>query len=224
MKISGTADLAAPPETVFAALNDPAVLAATIPGVQSLEQVSDDTYRMTVVAGVASIKGSYEGQVGLADQQPPHSFTLRASGSGAPGTVDATVAVRLSEERSGTRLEYDADAAVGGMIGGVGQRMLSGVAKKMAGQFFTAVGGVIANGVPEPAQGEPVEAAPGADAAPSSVPEPAVAGGQERPRSAAVDDLRVPFWVVLAGVGTGAFCTLAGVAFGALLSRRRQGS
>ncbi|MHA7263941.1 hypothetical protein ACX80W_12145 [Arthrobacter sp. TMN-37] len=33
---------------------------------------------------------------------------------------------------------------------------------------------------------------------------------------------RVPFWIVLAGVGAGAFWALVGVAVGALVSRRRR--
>src|SRR5882672_2614211 len=99
MRIEGTATLHAPAARVWAALTDPAVLARTIPGCQRLETIDDDAtstrYRLTVTAGVASIKGSYLGEVELADPVPPTGFTLRASGSGAPGTVRADVAVRL---------------------------------------------------------------------------------------------------------------------------------
>jgi carbon monoxide dehydrogenase subunit G len=140
MKVSGTALLHADPDRVYAAFHDPSVLAVTIPGCQSLEALGDDRYRLSIVAGVASIKGTYDGEVALSEQDPPSSFTLRAKGSGAPGTVDATVHVTLAAQDDGTtRLEYDADAIVGGMVGGVGQRMLAGVSRKMAGQFFGAV-------------------------------------------------------------------------------------
>ena len=144
MKIAGTAVLHAPADRVWAALNDPAVLARTIPGCSSLEPDGADRYRMTVIAGVASIKGVYAGEVALHDQQPPGSFRLRASGAGAPGTVRADVLVQLADGGDGTTaLSYDADAVVGGMVGGVGQRMLVGVAKKTAGEFFRAVDGVL---------------------------------------------------------------------------------
>lgn len=212
MRISGTADLLAPPARVFEALNDPAVLAATIPGCESLQQVSDDTYAMTVTAGVASIKGTYEGRVVLADQQPPTSFTLRASGSGAPGSVDATVGVRLAAHDGGTRVEYDADAVVGGMVGGVGQRMLSGVSKRMAGQFFGAVDRVIAEGVPVQ---QPVTAEPVGESA-VAAPAPAVA----RAMSPAADT--VPAWLVPAAIGATAAWVLAGVALGWALGRRSR--
>lgn len=211
MKISGTADLAAPPEQVFAALNDPAVLAATIPGCHALEQVSPDVYAMTVTAGVASIKGTYEGRVTLADQRPPHSFTLRASGSGAPGNVDATVGVKLAEQGSGTHLEYDADAVVGGMVGGVGQRMLSGVSRRMAAQFFGAVDTVIAEGVPVSPATAPIAAA---DVV--SVADPAPVATVASSSGADV----APAWLVPAAVTTGAIWALVGVGLGWVLGRR----
>jgi carbon monoxide dehydrogenase subunit G len=143
MKVTGTALFDAPREQVWEALNDPAVLVRTIPGCQRLEAVGPDAYTMTITAGVASIKGLYSGEVRLTEQAPLDTFVLEASGSGTPGTVSASVLVRLSDEDGTdgprTALTYDADAAVGGMIAGVGQRMLAGVAKKTAGEFFSAV-------------------------------------------------------------------------------------
>ena len=156
MKVSGTATLNATAEQVFAALNDPAVLVRTIPGCEQLESLGDDRYRMTITAGVASIKGTYLGDVALADLLPPSAFTLRANGSGTPGTVSADVRVTLDDNGDGTTLlHYAADAVVGGPVGGVGQRVLTGVAKRTAGEFFDAVNAVLV-GPPELAQGAPV--------------------------------------------------------------------
>jgi len=140
MKISGTHTLNAPIDQVWAAFLDPAVLARTLPGCESLTETGPDAYAMRVTAGVAAVKGTYEGTVAISDKVEPSSFTMRAQGAGGPGTVAADVAVRLAPSASGgTELTYDADAIVGGMIGGVGQRMLTGVTKKMAGEFFKAV-------------------------------------------------------------------------------------
>ncbi|MEI7549395.1 MAG: carbon monoxide dehydrogenase subunit G [Actinomycetes bacterium] len=139
MKIIGSYSLDHSPAAVFAALNDPAVLLQTIPGCQALEQTGSTSYAMTITAGVASIKGTYNGLVELADQNAPHAFTLKASGSGGPGTVQADVRVNLAESAEGCALTYEADAVVGGVIGGVGQRVLSGVSKKTANEFFAAV-------------------------------------------------------------------------------------
>ncbi|HEX6469273.1 MAG TPA: carbon monoxide dehydrogenase subunit G, partial [Streptosporangiaceae bacterium] len=118
MKINGTATVAAPAARVWDALRDPAVLVRTIPGCQRLETVDADTYDMTITAGVASIRGTYVGRVALGEPDPPRSFVLRARGQGAPGTVDATVVIRLAEDGAATTVSYDADTVVGGMIGG----------------------------------------------------------------------------------------------------------
>jgi uncharacterized protein len=163
MKITGSATLAADPQRVWDAFHDPAVLARCLPGCERLTEVGPDHYAMTVTAGVAAIKGTYDGEVSLRDPQHPGSFTMKASGAGAPGTVDADVVVRLTPSTSGgTDLTYDADASVGGVIGGVGQRMLAGVTKKMAGQFFSAVDADISGVRPvtpsAPAAGAPTEA------------------------------------------------------------------
>lgn len=210
MRIAGEHVVAAPREQVWAALQDPEVLVRTIPGCVQLEAVGGDAYAMTVEAGVASIKGLYTGSVGLADQVPGESYTLRASGQGAPGTVDATARITLEEEGDGTtRVAYDCDALVGGTIGGVGQRVLSGVAKRTAGEFFSAVeahllGAVVAvEAAPTGTRGVEAEAAPGAPATGQVFRAPA------RPAPTAPN----PLWLLAAALA-GAAIALAGVALG----------
>ena len=137
MRISGEASIKAPVEKVWDALLDPAVLVRTIPGCERLEETGDHTYAMTVTAGVAAIKGTYAGTCELRDLHPHESLVMKAQGSGAPGTIAADVRVRFDDigDRT-TTVAYDADTIVGGMIGGVGQRMLGSVSKRMAGEFF----------------------------------------------------------------------------------------
>jgi carbon monoxide dehydrogenase subunit G len=201
MKVSGSAVLHAPRAQVWTALQDPAVLVRTIPGCQRLEQVGADSYRATVEAGVASIKGIYSGDVRLTDQAEPDSFVLHASGAGAPGTVTADVRVNLAETDGGaTRLDYDADAVIGGVIGGVGQRMLASVAKKTAGEFFAAVDNVL-TGAEEAVA--PAGVAPGVYTAP--------------PRQAQPASVRVVF----SAGAVGALIALGGVVVGWLISRPR---
>ncbi|MHB1738510.1 MAG: SRPBCC family protein [Actinomycetes bacterium] len=217
MKVNGEAVLHARAEEVWAALVDPAVLVATIPGCESLELIGGDRYRMSVTAGVASIKGTYAGEVELADQRPPRSFLLRASGSGSPGTVRADVLVGLEPQETGsTRLTYEADAVVGGMVGGVGQRMLASVAKRTAGEFFAAVDAVLRNGgVPAAA---PAQAGPALEpGAGGSTP---VSGEvYRRPVAAAVPAGSRDPRALLLGVVVGALVALAGVVVGRLTVR-----
>jgi uncharacterized protein len=189
MKVTGQATLHAPAQRVWEALNDPDVLVRTIPGCQELRESGPDEYRMTVRAGVASIKGTYQGTVRLTDQVPPASFVLRASGSGGPGTVDAAVKVSLIGDGDTTRLDYDADATVGGTVAGVGQRVLAGVAKKTAKEFFDAVdaeltgaaapapAAVAATGAEGTAEAGRVFSAPPAGEVASTAAAPVLAGG-----------------------------------------------
>ncbi|MFF4199022.1 carbon monoxide dehydrogenase subunit G [Nonomuraea sp. NPDC001831] len=213
MKVAGSAVIGVQRDRVWAALQDPAVLVRTIPGCERLEETGPDTYRMTVNAGVASIKGVYQGEVALAEPRAPESFTLRARGQGAPGTVEATVLVRLSEIDGGTRVDYDADAVIGGMIGGVGQRMLGSVAKRTAGEFFSAVEGHLSAPPPPPAPATPAapEATQAAQAVPAVYERPPARHAETRP------------WALLAAFGMGAAAALAGVAVGRLLGRDTSG-
>jgi uncharacterized protein len=228
MKVTGTSTLAADRATVYRALNDPAVLAGAIPGCRRLEALGDDAYAMTVAAGVGSIKGVYDGQVRLADQHEPESFTLHAQGSGAAGTIGAQVAVTLEEAPGGgTTLTYDADATVGGVIGGVGQRMLVGVSKRLAGEFFSNVEEALgrgpadlpaATGAAGPSGASrlppgPSTAAPAA-AVRSSTPVGAVFAGAAEGRGGAA---------FVQGVLVGALAALAGAVVGGWLSRRAGG-
>jgi carbon monoxide dehydrogenase subunit G len=223
MKISGSSTLEAPVDKVWEAMQDPAVLARCLPGCESLAVIGDDRYAMSVTAGVAAIKGTYAGEVSLFDKVAPFSLTMRASGAGAPGTVDADVKVLLAPSAAGgTELSYAADASVGGAIGGVGQRMLAGVTKKMAGQFFTALDRDIA-GLP-PVGAELAAVGAPAGAAPAAVAGAGPAQGTVFPGRAATatatPGLSMDNGGFALGVLLGGLLALAGVALGARIGRR----
>ena len=224
MKISGAATMHAPADKVWIALNDPAVLVRTIPGCEQLEATGPDSYRLTVTAGVASIKGTYTGEVALSEKQEPASFLMTASGAGGPGTVSTSVQVRLAANGDGgTELSYDADAVIGGMIASVGQRMLVSVAKKMAREFFDSVDDVLTGRVapavaaagPQAAVAVPASAGMGEAGQPAAVPVPGVYVAPRRPAAPAGSGF-------LRGVLVGAAVALAGVAVGSLLGRRAR--
>jgi carbon monoxide dehydrogenase subunit G len=194
VKISGADTLPFPVADVWEAILDPKVLVATIPGCERLETTAEHSYAMTVNAGVAAIKGTYAGSCTLSDLAPHRSLVMRLQGAGAPGTVDATVDVHFDEVDGGTRISYDADAVVGGMVGGVGQRMLTSVSHRMVREFFGNIGSALAGG---PAVAEAVFTAP---AGPAGV--------------SAQDDF-------VKGMVLGAALVLAGVVVGGIVGRRR---
>jgi carbon monoxide dehydrogenase subunit G len=214
MKFTGENTLAAPVEQAWDALLDPAVLVRTIPGCERLEATGENAYAMTVTAGVASIKGTYAGSCVLTDLVEHESLVMKLDGAGAPGTIGATVNVRFAPEGSSTRISYDADAVVGGMIGGVGQRMLTSVSRRMAGEFFGNVDAAIAGG-----GAAPVEAAP-AGAPAAAAAGGAVGAGQvfTAPAKAPVLGSQQDF---LTGVAVGAGLVVLGVVVGGIFPSRR---
>lgn len=215
MKLEGTATLHADRERVFAALTDPGVLARSIPGCDSLDLVGDNNYRMTVSAGVGAIRGRYDGQVRLSDLVRPDGYVMNASGAGGAGTVDATCRVDLVADGKLTQLKYSADASVGGPVAGVGQRMISAVAKRMAGQFFAAVDDEL-TGARAPLQ--PEESASSAPDSGQTTIQPSFARYLPARRRGELVPVDVRPLLV-AGAG-GAVIALLGAAVGSWLARR----
>jgi uncharacterized protein len=220
MKITGEATLQAPLHAVWDALLDPAVLVRTIPGCERLETTGENAYDMTVTVGVAAVRGTYAGSCRLSDLVPHESLVLSAHGAGSPGTIAADVAVRFADNGDGTTtLTYDADSVVGGMIGGVGQRMLTSVSRRMAAEFFTAVEQVLLGTEPVAAAADSAAPAPpgpgGALAAGDATPSPGVFTAP--PKAAAAASQKE----FLAGVAVGGGLVALGVVLGAVVGRRR---
>ena len=227
MKLDGSAVLHGSPEEVWTVITDPAVLARTIPGCESLQRTGEDEYRMDVAVGVGAIRGTYAGEVRLTDQQRPSSYVMHASGAGAPGNVRATVRIGLEPTDEGTTLTWAADAVVGGAVAGVGQRMISGVAKRMAGQFFTAIDTELTSGAPVETAPAAARASSAAVSSTDAVPatQGAAAGTSPAPevfrRAAASPAPSSDVRTLAVGALGGAGLTLLGVLVGWLLGRRR---
>ena len=206
MKLSGDATLQASVEKVWDALLDPAVLVRTIPGCERLETIGEHQYAMTVTVGVAAVRGTYAGTCTLHDLVEPTSLRLTAEGSGAPGTIAADVEATLRRNADGTTsISYDCQMVVGGMIAGVGQRMLGSVSRRLTGEFLKAVDEVLL-GVPAavPLSAVPATGAPGAPEV-HLAPRAPAGGNQE----------------FLKGVAVGAGLVTLGVLLGTRLGRRR---
>jgi carbon monoxide dehydrogenase subunit G len=146
MEIKGEYRIAAPREKVFAALNDPAILQACIPGCESLEKTSDTEMTAKVRLRIGPVSASFTGKVMLSDLDPPNGYRISGEGQGgAAGFAKGGAVVTLREDAGDTVLTYNVDAQVGGKIAQVGARLIDGTAKKLADEFFgkfaTMVGG-----------------------------------------------------------------------------------
>ena len=140
--IEGEERIAAPVATVWAALNDPAVLKDCIPGCQTLEKTSDTDLAATVVLKIGPIKATFAGSVRLTNLDPPHAYTISGEGKGGvAGFAKGGADVRLADDGSAaTLLTYAAKADVGGKIAQLGSRLIESTSKKLAGQFFSSFG------------------------------------------------------------------------------------
>jgi hypothetical protein len=137
MKMQGEVVLPAGREKVWTALNDPDVLKSCIPGCQELEKTSDTGFRAVAKLAIGPVKATFKGAVTLSDLDPPNGYTISGEGQGGvAGFAKGGAKVRLEDAEGGTRLTYDVDAQVGGKIAQLGGRLINGVAKKYADEFF----------------------------------------------------------------------------------------
>jgi carbon monoxide dehydrogenase subunit G len=177
MEIKGEYRIPASREKVFAALNDPAVLQACIPGCESLEKVSDTELKAKVRMRIGPVSASFSGKVTLSDIDPPNGYKISGEGQGgAAGFAKGGAVVTLREDAADTVLNYNVDAQVGGKIAQVGARLIDGTAKKLADEFFSKFAATV--GGPPPAAavaGAPSDAPPAPDTVSPPSPPPAAA-------------------------------------------------
>jgi len=167
MDMTGEYRIPAPRDKVWAALNDPAMLKAALPGCESLEKLSDTEFAAIVVAKVGPVKAKFNGNVALSNLNPPASYTIAGEGKGgAAGFAKGGAEVQLTEDGDATVLRYTAKADVGGKLAQLGSRLIDGTAKKLADEFFNNFRQQLTPAAPEP------------EAVPEVLPEPeAEAGG-----------------------------------------------
>jgi carbon monoxide dehydrogenase subunit G len=137
VKLEGEQLIARDRAAVWAALNDPEVLASCIPGCQSMEKSGDNAFEAVVKQKVGPVSATFKGAVELTDLNPPESYKISGEGKGgAAGFAKGSADVRLEEAEGGTKLIYNVDAKVGGKLAQLGGRLIDGFAKKSADQFF----------------------------------------------------------------------------------------
>ena len=137
MEMQGSRQINAPREKVWAALNDPEVLKACIPGTQEMSGNPEDGFEAVVKQKVGPVSATFKGAVQLSNVVPGVSYTISGEGKGgAAGFARGGAEVSLADVDGGTELNYSVTANVGGKLAQLGSRLIDGFAKKMADKFF----------------------------------------------------------------------------------------
>ena len=169
MEMQGSVVIPAPRQTVWDALNDPEVLRQSIPGCQSITQISPTEIDASVRTKVGPVSATFNGKVTLSDLDPPNGYTISGEGKGgAAGFAKGGAKVALTDEGDGTRLTYDVTATVGGKLAQIGSRLIDQTSKKLADEFFTKFSQNVGAAAATAAAAPVPEAAPAAAAAPAT--------------------------------------------------------
>ena len=136
MKLSGNYTVPIGRELAYHLMQDPAVLARAMPGCNHLALVAPDEYEMRMKMVISSIQGLFAGKVRIADRNPPASFRLIVEGSGKVGFMKGDGLLTFATLYTSTDIHYEGEVQVGGMIAGVGQRLLDTTSRYLIKKFF----------------------------------------------------------------------------------------
>ncbi len=141
MRIEGTYTIDAPAERVWDILLDPESLKASIPGVQSMTETGENAWKIVLTVGIAAFKGTYEGDVRIADAEPPRKYDIHVEGKGRPGWVRGVGHIELVPNPTNTQTAVNVagEATLGGPVFAIGSRFAAPAAKLLMGQFFGAM-------------------------------------------------------------------------------------
>ena len=148
MTMNGEVTLPATKDVVWAALNDPEVLKACIPGCEQLIKDDDTHFSAVVKVKLGPVKASFKGKVELVDLDPPNGYRIQGEGEGGiAGFAKGGAKVALSDAGDGqTLLRYDVEAQVGGKLMQLGSRLIDSVSKKLADEFFANFAKAVSEG------------------------------------------------------------------------------
>ena len=136
MKVAGSYTLPVARERAYELLQDPEILAKCMPGTERLDRTGPDEYEMKMKMVISAVQGLFAGKIRIADQKPPEQFRLIVEGSGKVGFMKGEGMLTLVPANSGTDVHYEGEVHVGGVIAGVGQRLLDTTAKIVIRKFF----------------------------------------------------------------------------------------
>ena len=177
MKIHGSYTFDAPQDEVWALLMDPQAIAKAIPGVENFHPIGENDYEAQLKLGLGAISGQYAGRVTITDVDAPTYYKMTIGGKGQRGFVNGSGSITLEPQDTKTVVHYMGDAALGGQLAGIGQRLVEGAARTLINQGFKSLEGQLAERraavAPAPTPAPEVEAPPAPEVTPEVTPEAA---------------------------------------------------
>ena len=138
LEFSGTPEITASREKVWERLMDPNFVAASGPGVESVEAVDPTHFKVVSGLGVGAVKVRFKLDVELSEVVPPERLRMTARGRAPGSAVDVVSNVRLEDAGHGrTRLNWAATSTISGTVASVGARLLEGTARRLTEEFWT---------------------------------------------------------------------------------------
>jgi carbon monoxide dehydrogenase subunit G len=140
MQFSGTVDIKAPRDRVWAFLIDPNQVGSCGPGVESIEVTDETHFRARAKVGVGFISARFVVDMTMAELETPDRALIKAHGQAPGSAVDATATMLLKDgPDGGTTMDWSADVTISGTLASVGARLIEGTANKMIGQTFECI-------------------------------------------------------------------------------------
>ncbi|MFN0161366.1 MAG: SRPBCC family protein [Burkholderiales bacterium] len=165
MELTGSQLLPVSQQIAWDALNDPEILKASITGCETLDRVSETEFNAAVTAAIGPVKARFKAKLTLSDVNPPASYKIRFDGQGgAAGFGKGEARVNLLPEGESTRLDYVAQANVGGKLAQIGSRLVDAASKKLADEFFTKFNAELKRRHAPATSAEPAHSLPDANA------------------------------------------------------------
>jgi carbon monoxide dehydrogenase subunit G len=137
LRFSGAPEIATTRDHVWQRLLDPDFVARSAPGVESVQPLDANHFKVVSGFGVGAVKLRFTLDVELFDVVPPDRLKMRARGKAPGSNVDVTASVHLEDPAPGVvRLNWTAETDVSGTVASVGARLLEGTSKKLIEQFW----------------------------------------------------------------------------------------
>lgn len=169
MEIEKILTVAAPPAQVWALLLDPAVMGSCVPGMKSIEVVSDVEYLAEMHVKIAFISARFKIKTTIVETRPP--FYLRSEGTGEDASVASSLKqvseIFLSELPDGqTELRMKIKVDVLGRLGTFGLSVMKTKADRMWDEFGVNLAARLAPAVQQQPASDNIAAPPDADPVP----------------------------------------------------------